>query len=498
METVTDVFVDESGFIWLTGITWSNTPEDGTPNFPTNGPPLQDVALDFPNAFVTKLDPFTADGVGILFSGFFGGGNRDEPAGIAVHTNGHVFVGGTTWSNDFPTTGGAFQTATTGGDTEAFLIEFDLSRDGAALVYGTFFGGDEEELCTAMELDSLGRAYLVGATSTETGFPISSNPLQSALRGTGDGFFAILDSTRNGGEAVTYSTLIGGTAGEVVNHVAIVDEGSVYLTGVTMSGDFPVAGNPYRNTAPATGSGDVFVTRLEWFRTGFDQLAYSTYVGGTDLDQAEAVVVEESGKVHVAGFTISDDFPTTAAAVQSSRAGDADIFVFTLDPSKPGGESLLFSTYIGGANGDAPVGMAADSAGGLVLAGYTLSVAFPVLGDTLQSSHAGVFDAFFLRMDPTQPSGSVLTCSSYLGAPGLDTPRALTVDGLDNVYIGGDTSSFQFPIAGPAFQSTKPGTFSAFVSKIGPCQQPPASGSGSEVTRGAGSRVGRQSYGRGR
>ena len=490
------VAVDASGYIWISGQTRST-------DFPTNGEGLQAGGGGGANVFLTKLDPFAPAGQGLLYSSFFGGAQDERPAALKIDAAGNIYIAGTTRSGDFPTTSNAVQATVPTQDTSVpdsspengFLVRFQLDAT-PFLKYGTYLGGDARDRVLGMEIDGAGRAYVVGQSSAAAGFPLSANPLQASTRGGGDAFFTIVDTIGGG---LVYSTFLGGTSSDWASGVAIAGEGEAFVTGFTASEDFPIFGVPY-STVPL-GGGDAFLTRIDWTKPGLEALGVSGYFGGTDLDVAQGILRNAAGRYHIVGYTLSADLPTTAAAVQHELAGNADLFLATLDPAQPGGEGLVYSSYLGGSGGDVPLQMSFDSAGGLVIAGYTLSPDFPIRGDAFDDSFGGVADAFYLRFDATLPDGQGLTCSTFLGGAGSDVAWGMAVDRLDNVYVVGGTMSRDFPVTPNAQLGERRARAGAFVSKFGPCAAPDAQPGGDEgapAGRSEGRGTGRVSRGGGR
>ena len=456
VEIAKAVAVDEAGHIYVTGITVS-------PDYPTFGVGLQPGGGDELNAFLMKLDPLATAGRGLLYSGYFGGVRDEEPFAIRLDAERNVYIVGATMSGDFPTTPNAVQPTRDTIDVNGFLVKFNVERTENLMLYGTYLAGKDKDVAYNVRVDQTQKAYVVGRAFGED-FPLSADPLQPAGRGGGDAFFSLIDTVGGG---LIYSTLLGGTSTDWAADIVIANADSVFITGFTASNDFPVKQNPYGPNP--FGRGDAFLTRIDWRVPGLEGLGYSGYLGGSDLDVAQNLVLDPSGVLHIGGYTLSKDFPTTAAAVQRTNAGDADIFIATLDTTKAGGEGLLFSTYIGGSNADVPYMMRMDSTGGLVTAGYTLSDDFPIVGDSFDDTYSSLDDGVFLRIDPSKPANEVFTCSSYLGGDNSDIGWGMTLDDADNLYITGSTVSDDFPVSQNAFTGKKPGIVSGFVSKISPC-----------------------------
>jgi hypothetical protein len=189
-------------------------------------------------------------------------------------------------------------------------------------------------------------------------------------------------------------------------------------------------------------------------------LTYSTYLGGSGVDQGKSVAVDASGNIYVAGATTSSDFPTTVGVVQSSLNGGNDVFVTKLDPN---GGALVYSTYLGGSGDEQATHIAIDSAGNSYVTGVTGSTNFPTTLGALQTSLLGSNDAFVVKLDPT---GTALVYSTYLGGSDVDLGNSIAVDSSGNVYLVGQTVSTDFPISAGAFQTTPGGDGDAFVTKL--------------------------------
>ena len=168
-------------------------------------------------------------------------------------------------------------------------------------------------------------------------------------------------------------------------------------------------------------------------------ISYSTYLGGSGADAANALAVDTSGAVYVAGFTASYNFPTLAP-VQAANGGGNDVFVAKLTAA---GNALVYATYLGGTGDDRAFGIAVDSTGAAYVTGWTQSSNFPVR-NALQASLAGGQNAFLVKLTPT---GNGLAYSTYLGGNGSDSGNGIAVDSSGNAYVAGDTTSSNFRCA---------------------------------------------------
>jgi hypothetical protein len=255
---------------------------------------------------------------------------------------------------------------------------------------------------------------------------------------------------------LVYSTYLGGSAEDSGSGIAVDAAGSAYVTGQTLSIDFPTtAGAP--QTTRAEGP-DAFVTKLDSTGSG---LVYSTYLGGSISDSAQSIAVDSAGSAIVTGATSSTDFPTTAGAAQTTHAGgELDAFVTKLDAT---GSGLVFSTYLGGSDGQSGRGIAVDGAGSAYVTGYTYSTDFPTTLGAAQTTNAGFADAFVTKLDAT---GSGLVFSTYLGGIEADVSFGIAVDFAGSAYVTGDTNSTDFPTTAGAAQPTFAGATDAFVTKL--------------------------------
>jgi Beta-propeller repeat len=410
-------------------------------NFPTSNP-LQPTNHSFYNAFVAAIDP---TGATLLYSTYLGGSGGDFGYGIAVDSADNAYVTGQTSSTDFPTSS-PLQPTNHGG-WDAFVAALDPT--GATLLYSTYLGGSGDDHGQGIAVDNVGNAYVTGVTNS-TDFP-TANPLQPTYGGGFyDAFVAAIDPT---GATLLYSTYLGGSSGDSGQGIAVDSFGDAYVTGHTLSTDFPTS-NPLQPTNH--GDYDAFVAALD--PTGAT-LLYSTYLGGSSGDSGQGIAVDSFGDAYVTGHTFSTNFPTSNP-LQPTNHGNTDAFVAALDPT---GQTLLYSTYLGGSSYDEGYGIAVDSAGNAYVTGYTLSTDFPT-SNPLQPTNHGSDDAFVAAIDAT---GATLLYSSYLGGGSDDIGRGIAVDSAGNAYVTGYTQSTDFPTSNP-LQPTNHGIYDAFVAKIAP------------------------------
>ncbi len=258
---------------------------------------------------------------------------------------------------------------------------------------------------------------------------------------------------------VTYSTYLGGSSDETAYAVTTDSAGNTYVAGSTDSVDFPASASAYKATAPG-GATDVFVAKYSPTGT----LLWSTYLGGSGADVAYGIAVDSSGNVYVTGSTSSPDFPTTPGAYKTSyQGGVSDGFIVKLNSA---GNSILYSTYIGGSGEDIAYGVALDASNEPTIAGSTSSTDFPTATGAYATSYAGgITDAFAARLNA---AGTGLVYATYLGGGGEDVAYGVALDSKGNAYVTGYTQSANFPATTGTTQTANAGGYDAFVTALNP------------------------------
>jgi photosystem II stability/assembly factor-like uncharacterized protein len=339
------------------------------------------------------------------------------------------------------------------------------------LLYATYFGSSCQ--ANGIALDSAGNIYLAGsAWSTgfpwSTDFPVSASAFQKELQNPANSERprdVIVTKLNAAGNAIVYSTFLGGRGEDVASAIAVDKEGNVCVAGWTGwndSNDFPTTpGAHKRSVDPCTaqfGCGDGFVAKLN--PTG-SALVYSTYVGGSGSEAASDMAIDPAGSAYIIGQTSSTDLPVSNGAFQTSLKGGRDLFVTKFDPAG----ALVYSTYLGGSGEwDGPgydqfvgLAIAVNGEGNAFVTGYTDSRDFPVTPGAFQTTPrtvvtddrpGGVFygHAFVTKLNP---AGTGLEYSTFLGGSHGDGGSAIAVDSAGNAYVAGATSSYDFPAANP-------------------------------------------------
>ncbi len=440
-----DLAVDEAGNAYVTGQAY--------PGFPTT-PGAFDTDIDGveSDTFVAKL---SSDGSSLEFATFLGGRDFDTAWGISLDGAGNIYLGGYTKSDDFPLSPGAFDT-TYEGFAEAYVAK--LNPTGSELIYATFLGGNDTDLGWGIAVGDDGLAYFTGFTESPD-FPTTPGAFDTTLDAWYDVFVAKLNAD---GSDLFYSTLIGGNNADYsFGGIAVDDQGSAYVSGYTHSTDFPVTPGALDTTY---NQQEAFVAKVV---PDGSSLAYATYLGGSNTEYTEAILVGETGQVYVTGTTRSEDFPVTPGAFDTSYnttdiySGDAFVATLTAD-----GSGMAYATFLGGSQNDIGHDLALDSSGSIYVVGHTESPNFPTTPNGFDTSCEGCtdLDIFVAKLNP---AGTTLTYGAYLGTDnGYDRAYGLAVDGSGNGYLTGETSSTGFPVTAGAFDPVLGGFSDAFVTKL--------------------------------
>ena len=412
----------------------------------------------------------------LLYATYLSGSTTEDGFAVAVDSAGDAYVTGQTFSDNFPTSFGAFQTIRLGSG-DVFVTKLSpVAADGLGsdLVYSTFIGGTANDNARGVAVhNATGNACVVGDTLS-LDFPITANAFQNTIVGFGDVFMTCLNST---GTGLVYSTFLG-DEGSVGRGIAVDGSGGVYVTGRADSADFPTK-NAFQ--AVFGGGTDVFVAKIDPSESGAASLVYSTFLGGFSSDVGEDIALDSSGAAYVTGQTLSTNdccslFPTRNAAQPSPGAnGSRDAFVAKIDPSLTGDPSLVYSTFLGGTSTENSTaedgGIAVDSLGAAYVTGATVSADFPVTASAYQSTPSGVGDAFLVKLNT---AGNLFVYSTFLGGSASDKGTAVAVDSSGRAYVTGYTNSADFPTS-DAFQALNNGSPDAFVTQIDPSQSGNAS-----------------------
>jgi len=370
--------VDAAGNAYITGAT------------STSAFPVTDGAFDTSfngqsDVFVAKLN---AQGNVLRWGTFIGGSNLDNAWSLTLDGEGNVYVSGSTKSDDFPATPGAFDTTHQRGNYDAFVVK--LNNTGNELLLSTYCGGSGWEHGQDIAVDKNGRIYLAGRTGSGN-LPVTSGAWDEVLGGAADGFVARFDPSGAEADFITY---LGGDNWDQVEGIAVDDEGSAHLVGYTKSTDFPTTHGAFDEQHDGFND-DAFVTKLT--PDGSD-LAYSTFLGGGNGDYGHGIAIDAFGRTCLVGETKSNDFPTTPGAFdQTYNGGFDDAFIAVLNPD---GSDLVYATFFGGGNGSGDRGndVAIDGQGMACAVGRTNCSDFPVTVGSFDDDYNGGWDIWVAKL----------------------------------------------------------------------------------------------------
>lgn len=451
----TKIAVDSTGSAYV-GIS-------GSPDFPLTGGSFQ---MPSGEMYLVKLNPA---GSGLVYSSRLGGSANlvEEIRGVAVDSDGNLYATGETYSTDFPTTPGAYDTTTTGVNSDAFITK--LNGTGSALIYSTFLGGTDTERGYDLAIDpgctpsTNCNAYVTGRTFS-TNFPTTAGAYDTSRGGTNDTYVTKINAT---GSALVYSSYLGGGFTEEVRGIAVDSSGNAYVGGYTTSSDFPTTPGSFDTQYGGGPVGsDAFVTKFNASGTG---LSYSTFLGSQLLapdDQIFGIAVDSSGRAYVTGNSDGIDFPLSDDAFDNTLENDnSDAFVTQLNNT---GSGIVFSSFIGGANSEIGRGVVLDPSGNAYIAGITDSGNFPTTPGAFDTTSSST-DAFAIKISFAQaptptPSVSPSPSGSSGGTPDatFGTGGIVTTD-FSNSYDYATSVAIQsdgkIVVAGESSGTTTPITF---------------------------------------
>jgi uncharacterized repeat protein (TIGR01451 family) len=350
-------------------------------------------------AFVAKLSP---QGTLLMHSAPIASSSV-YVSGIAVDASGNSYITG--FASALTTTAGAFQRSCPSSEC-AFVAKFNSAGD---LVYSTFLGGSAPTFAFGLAVDNLGNAFVAGDT-TSSDFPVTPNAFQKTFSGVGDAFVTKFNST---GSALMYSTYLGGSGEESARGIAVDRSGSAYIVGITRSfRDFPVTpGTLEPHYTPCCD--DAFVSKLS---SDGSKLVYSSFLGGNNVDNADAIAVDQYNQAYITGRTRSSNFPQTANRLQGLAGTGFDAFILTLNAA--GSSIVYYSTFLGGTGDDDALGVAVDPALNVFVTGVTYGSDFPVTPGAFRTtspssvSNAGFLSKLVIAADLSTTTGAPTSVSS--------------------------------------------------------------------------------------
>jgi hypothetical protein len=432
------------------------------------------VAAHDPKAALV-IDP----AISVTYASFLGGTGAEQISSIARDTSGNIYVGGTTTSAFGPVGMGTGRIGSLAGSPVFFVAKINPNVLGAAsLIYLTFLGGSGKQSGGMVAVDGSGDVAIAG-TTTSADFPVTDGSLPTIAMTTGDGNDVAISEIGPSGAALIFSSLFGGSGAEAQNApgaVAFDPAGDIYIamdTNTTAadrsSSDLPVTQNAWQTTwdsEPSDGFFAIFTPPPQGTSQspGVPTLEYCTYLGINSAGPVGVggIAVDSTGDVYIAGYEASTvlAFPATNGFQSAYGGGSSDAFLMKIAPTGQTTADLIYGTLIGGTGMDEALAVAVDGAvpPNAYVVGTTQSPNFPVNGlnapyqatlranlETTGSSTVGA-NAFLavVSQDPT-PNTTFLSYSTYLGGSATDAANGVAVAALNQVYVAGTTSSWNFP-----------------------------------------------------
>lgn len=323
------------------------------------------------------------------------------------------------------------------------------------LEYSTYLGGGGGEFGSGVTIDDVGNIYVLGTTNSFD-FPASAGAFDTNFNGGSRDVF-VAKFWPDG--QLVFATYIGGNnLDRPLTDVVLDGGGNIYLTGQTLSSNFPTTTGVWDRQYD--GDSDCFVAKLS---PDGAELLFSTYLGGSVHDSCFDVALDGQRHIYVTGSSNSSDFPTTVAAFDRVRNGVNDAFVTKLTP---GADALVYSTYLGGSaptNVEAGLAIEVGPSGEAHILGRTDSGDFPTTALAYDQTYNGNSDAFIVTLSA---QGDQLLLSSYLGGTGVERGLKLIVDDVGHWYVAGETFSADFPTTPGAFDRSHNGDADAFLTKL--------------------------------
>lgn len=394
---------------------------------------------------------FNSLGTGLVFCTYLGGNSSDYPYGVGDDGNGNTIVGGYTYSTNWPTTSGAFQTSY---QSTPDMYVTKLNSNGTALVWSTYLAGNSTDYMYALKVKN-GISYITGYTYSSN-YPVTSGAYKTSIPGTPCVFATALNANGNG---LVASTFIGyGAYGYAID---ADNSGNMYVAGYAYSSNYPTTSGVY---GPTYQYYDPFVSKISANGT---QLVYSTFIPTASYsDYCYGIGVDSQGQAIITGYTSSPNWPKVNA--YKTTNGGTDAFVTKLNSN---GTGLVFSTYAGGSGSDYGRDIVVDQQDNVYLLGYIYSSDLYLTPDRFQTVQTTP-DVFLMRFGP---NGGTPTYSTYWGGNNSDLSyyyQCADINENNELVFGGYTYSSNLILTSNAFQTTLSTTPEGFVAKF--TFEPPA------------------------
>ena len=431
-ENFLDMCIDATGNIYITGMIASYT----FPVFSSGGGAFMQNSPGFPNpknAYNACILKFDNNGVR-LWATYYGGSTYEEGRGIALDNANNIVVTGFTQSSDFPTFsggGGNYYQNSLQGLQDAFILKFNNT---GVRTWGSYLGGSKNDWGTAVETDNGGNIYVTGYTDSSD-FP-TQNPggvfYQGALAGGQDLFLTQFSP----GNQMIWSTFIGGDGIDQAYAIDVSNSNEIIITGKSSSSNYPTQNLPGAyNQAIGSGSMDIILTCFN----AAHGMKWSTYYGGSSIDEGHAIHFDKNDQVYVTGSTRSTDFPlqNSGGFMQNTFGGFYDWFILKFDANF----NNVWSTYYGGDKADVGYGITTDPLGNMFATGYMMSTNTstmnPGSGAFFQGNNNGFKELFIGKFDASDN----MVWATYYGGDGNEEGNEIVTDLFGCPFIVGYTNA---------------------------------------------------------
>ncbi|MDC1068010.1 SBBP repeat-containing protein [Candidatus Kapabacteria bacterium] len=384
----------------------------------------------------------------LLYSSYIGGLQIDSGEDIVVDSEGSIIIVGETASNNFPTTLGTYQREISVGNgikSDIFVTKVDLNYNH---IFTTYIGSEMEDFGRGVDVDGAGNIYITGYTYNSNNFPTTPNSFDVTHNGLYDAF--VIKLSKDGRDLLN-STFLGSNRDDFGLSIKVMADTTVVVTGYTTqapdSAAFPSTSDAFNEIY--LGKIDGFVTKIS---KDFDQILWSGFLGGLGDDFPQDLAIGTDSTIYVAGLTRSENFITTDGVLfreyndNNNSPQHSDAFFTKISND---GTEIILSSVFGGNNGDIAYGMRLDADNNIYIAGETRSSNLPTTElapfREINRGNDQVFtsDAFVSKFNP---DGSEMLFSTYLGGESTDRAFDIGLDGFQNMYLVGTTSSQNFPI----------------------------------------------------
>ena len=432
-DVVNVVTTDSQGFIYIGGSTSNG-------DLQPYGNAEQATYSAGMDGFIAKLDPnFNGTATWVYFT-YLGGGRDDAVTAMVIDSVGNVDVTGTTTSSDFPVGGVNVQSSLALSSTstssvfptDAFVT---IISPADGLEYSTYYGGTANETPHSIVRGPGGLIYIFGTTSSPD-MPVTASAYQNELWGPSDTFLAVIDPNAT---TLFYATYLGGEGSDDGRGMAVDAKGLAYFAASTYSQLFPITGFAYSGTS--RGVENLVIGVIDPTQQVYASLVYTTYLGGSVLDEVRSLTIDPNGKLWLTGWTLSPDFPVTANAMQQTISGSGNAFVMRVNTSAIPTSFIEYSTFLGGSVTDVAYNLALDPVGNVWVTGYTMSPDFPVTKDAVQTQYGNGIEAFLVKLNPAVAGKGALLYGTYMGGPGTHVGSSLALAPNGSVIVGGYTTA---------------------------------------------------------